>query len=80
MPAMSALRHNCIIKQFSQRLSDTGKPKMLILIAAMRKLLHIIYGVLKHNSPFNPNVSIFRNNNFIKTYIFFIKLLFLFLI
>ncbi|KJV75029.1 putative transposase [Orientia tsutsugamushi str. TA763] len=38
MPAMSALRHNCIIKQFSQRLSDTGKPKMLILIAAMRKL------------------------------------------
>ncbi|KJV51904.1 transposase [Orientia tsutsugamushi str. Gilliam] len=41
MPAMSALRHNCIIKQFSQRLSDTGKPKMLILIAAMRKLLHI---------------------------------------
>ncbi|SPM45831.1 IS110 family transposase [Orientia tsutsugamushi] len=58
MPAMSALRHNCIIKQFSQRLSDTGKPKMLILIAAMRKLLHIIYGVLKHNSPFNPNVLI----------------------
>ncbi|SPR13808.1 IS110 family transposase [Orientia tsutsugamushi] len=40
MPAMSALRHNCIIKQFSQRLSDTGKPKMLILIVSMRKLLH----------------------------------------
>ncbi|KJV52689.1 transposase IS116/IS110/IS902 family protein [Orientia tsutsugamushi str. Kato PP] len=67
MPAMSALRHNCIIKQFSQRLSDTGKPKMLILIAAMRKLLHIIYGVLKHNSPFNPNefYSII-NDNFIR--------------
>ncbi|WP_080571772.1 IS110 family transposase [Orientia tsutsugamushi] len=58
MPAMSALRHNCIIKHFSQRLSNTGKPKMLILTAAMRKLLHIIYGVLKHNSPFNLNVSI----------------------
>ncbi|SPM46333.1 IS110 family transposase [Orientia tsutsugamushi] len=60
MPAMSALRYNCIIKQFSQRLSDSGKPKMLILIASMRKLLHIIYGVLKHNSPFNPNVSIIQ--------------------
>lgn len=41
MPAMSVLRHNCIIKQFSQRLSDSGKHKTLILIAAMRKLLHI---------------------------------------
>ncbi|SPR12285.1 IS110 family transposase [Orientia tsutsugamushi] len=43
MRAMSALRHNCIIMQFSQRLSDTGKPKMLILIASMRKLLHKMY-------------------------------------
>ncbi|SPR10580.1 IS110 family transposase [Orientia tsutsugamushi] len=39
MPAISALRHNCIIKQFSQRLSDTGNHKMLILIASMRKLI-----------------------------------------
>ena len=53
MPAITALKHNSIIKQFAQSLKDNGKPKMVILIAAMRKLLHIIYGVLKNKTLFN---------------------------
>jgi hypothetical protein len=30
---------------------------MIVVIAAMRKLLHIIYGVLKNKTPFNKNVK-----------------------
>jgi len=57
MPAIVAIKHNLIIKDFSQRLSSAGKSKMVIVIAAMRKLLHIIYGVLKNETPFNENIK-----------------------
>lgn len=53
-PAMVAMRHNPAVKALHDRLAAKGKPKMLILGAAMRKLLHIVYGVLKHRRPFDP--------------------------
>jgi transposase len=56
MPALVSMRYNPIIQEFSQRLSKAGKPKMVILIAAMRKLIHIIYGVLKNKKPFDQNI------------------------
>jgi transposase len=52
-PAMVAIRHNPAIQVFSQRLSAAGKCKMVIIGAAMRKLVHIIYGVLKNKTPFS---------------------------
>ena len=52
MPAVVALRYNPIIKAFSERLKASGKMMMVIIGAAMRKLLHIIYGVLKSGKPF----------------------------
>lgn len=58
MPALTSIRFNPIIKDFAERLSSTGKPKMVIVIAAMRKLLHIIYGVLKNEAPFNKNIKL----------------------
>jgi transposase len=54
-PALTALRFNPLIKAFGLRLSAAGKSKMLILGAAMRKLLHLAYGVLKSKQPFNPS-------------------------
>lgn len=42
MPALSSIRHNPIIKEFAKRLDNAGKAKMTIVIATMRKLLHII--------------------------------------
>ena len=54
-PAMTALRWNPLIKALGLRLSAQGKPKMLILGAAMRKLLHLAYGVLKSGKPFDAN-------------------------
>lgn len=55
-PAMCAMRFNPIIRAFANRLRDAGKPPKLIIAAAMRKLLHIAFGVLKSNTPFNPNI------------------------
>jgi len=56
-PAMAALRWNPLIQALGQRLSDKGKCKMLILGAAMRKLLHLAYGVLKSGKPFDANFN-----------------------
>jgi transposase len=53
-PAITALRFNPLIKAFGLRLSIQGKSKMLIIGAAMRKLLHLAYGVLKSQRPFDP--------------------------
>lgn len=54
-PALTALRFNPLIRALGLRLSVKGKSKMLILGAAMRKLLHIAFGVLKSGRPFDPN-------------------------
>ncbi len=55
MPALVAMRHNPIVSTFCERLVSNGKPKKLVIIAAMRKLLEIIYGVLKNQHSFNPH-------------------------
>lgn len=54
-PAMVAKRHNPIVRSFCTRLAKRGKNKMQILGAAMRKLAHIAFGVLKSGKPFDPN-------------------------
>jgi len=51
-PAMVAVRYNPAIRAFSEKLSTKGKCKMEIIEAAIRKLAHIIYGVLKNNIHF----------------------------
>ena len=53
-PAMSAARHNPAIRTLYQRLLARGKPKMVALVAAMRKLVHQIYGVLRSGQVFDP--------------------------
>jgi transposase len=55
MPALVALRYNPILKQMKQRLLEAGKSKMAIVGAAMRKLVHLIYGVLKSGIPFEAD-------------------------
>ena len=58
MPTLTAMRFNPILKDFTDRLSEKGKPKMVIVVAAMRKLIHIIYGILKTQTPFNAQINI----------------------
>lgn len=57
MPAISAKKHNPVLSLFCQRLLDRGKPKMVVVCAAMRKLLQIAFGVLKSGLPFDPHYS-----------------------
>ena len=57
MPALVALRWNPTIMVFADRLRERGKHKMAIVGAVMRKLLHIVYGVLKSQWPFDPNYA-----------------------
>ena len=57
MPAMVAMRFNPVVADFSARLKEGGKNGKVIVCAAMRKLVHIIYGVLKTGKPFNPHYA-----------------------
>lgn len=56
-PALSAMQHNPIIKALALRLEEKGKEKMVIIGAAMRKLLQLAYGVLKSGQPFDPDFA-----------------------
>jgi hypothetical protein len=55
MPVLSAKEHDPHVKAYFQHLVDKGKLPLQALCAVMRKLLHTIHGILKHNQPFaNP--------------------------
>jgi transposase len=55
-PALAAIRWNPLVAALRQRLKDQGrlKPKQIVG-AAMRKLLHLCFGVLKTGKPFDPD-------------------------
>lgn len=53
-PAITAIQHNPLVRQLAQRLEAKGKHKRVIQVAAMRKLMHLAYGVLKNKQPFDP--------------------------
>lgn len=54
MPAIVAKNHNPLLKAFAARLAAQGKCELEIVVAVMRKLLHLVYGVLKSGQPFDP--------------------------
>jgi len=54
MPAIVAKRHNPVLRRFAQRLLDRGLAPKAVVVAVMRKLLHLAYGVLKSGRPFDP--------------------------
>jgi transposase len=57
LPAVVAKRYNPLIRAFCERLQQRGKRPMEIIGAAMRKLLHIVYGVLKSGKAFDPSLA-----------------------
>ena len=61
-PAMVAKQHNPIVRNFCQRLAQHGKNKMQLIGAAMRKLIHIAFGVLKSGKVFNPDHDLLSNS------------------
>jgi transposase len=57
MPAVVAVHHNPDIRAHYQRLVAAGKSKMSAIGAAMRKLVHLCFGVLKNQQPYQPRVQ-----------------------
>ena len=57
MPAIVATRYNPLMADLYTRLLAKGKPKKLAIAAVMRKLLVIVYGVLKSEKPFDVNYT-----------------------
>lgn len=55
MPAMSAIQHNPAISELAARLRAKGKPPKVIIGAAMRKLLRIIFAVVKSEEAFSSD-------------------------
>lgn len=51
MAALVAARHNPIFKTFRDRLVDAGKPKIVAIVATMRKLLTILNAIVRDNKP-----------------------------
>lgn len=51
-PALSAIRHNPLIRPFVARLREHEKKGMVIVGAVMHKLIRLVYGVLRTGTPF----------------------------
>jgi len=54
MATISAMRCNASIKEFANRLKQTGKPTKVVIVACMRKLLTIMNSMLKNNESWGP--------------------------
>lgn len=54
-PAITAAKFNPLILTLAGRLEQRGHCRLSIICAAMRKLLHLAFGVIKNNTPFDPH-------------------------
>jgi len=57
MAAVVAIRYNPHVKALYERLLAKGKSKMSALGAAMRKLVHLCFGVLRTRQPYCANYA-----------------------
>ena len=54
MATLVATRRNPVIRAFYQRLRAAGKPPLVAIVAAMRKLLTILNAMVKHQQSWQP--------------------------
>ena len=57
MSALVVKNHNQHFQKFVQRLQKRGKAPKVIIAAIMRKLMCILFGILKNSSNFDPNLA-----------------------
>ena len=53
MPALVAVQHEPHLRAFYEKLQARGKTKLQALVAVMRKLLHAIFGLFKHQQEYD---------------------------
>ena len=56
-PAIAAIRFNPSLQPLTRRLREAGKPPMVIIGAAMRKLIHLAFGVLKSGRAYDAELA-----------------------
>lgn len=57
MVTLAALNCNPYLKSIYARYLQKGMERMVAVGICMHKILRIIYGMLKHNQPFNPEID-----------------------
>jgi transposase len=57
MAALSAKKHNPVIREFAARLLAKGKPPKVVLTACMRKLLVILNAMLRSDEMWEPRLA-----------------------
>jgi len=57
MPTLVATRHNTHIRAMYQRLLDAGKPKLVALVACMRKLLVYLNAMIRENKTWEQFIE-----------------------
>lgn len=57
MPLLAIVRSSAWLHSYYQRLRDGGKKHKVALMAAMRKLLHVVYSVATNRRPFVPRIT-----------------------
>ena len=55
MPALVSIQCNPLMIVFYNRLKEKGKNGKVIVCAIMRKLVHLIFGILKSGKKYDPN-------------------------
>lgn len=53
MPTLNATQHNPVIKILYERMLAAGQPKRKAVISCMPRLLRLIWGVFRHQEPFD---------------------------
>ena len=56
--AMSAIQSNPLIRDVYQQAVERGMEKMAAMGLCMHKILRIVYGMLKHNQAFDPQIDL----------------------
>jgi len=67
MITLAAIKCNPLIKQIYEKHQENGKHNMAAMGICMHKILRIIYGMLKHNKPFDPHIDIANRLRHVQT-------------
>jgi transposase len=57
MVAVTAIRHNPVIKSFYERLIDRGKPFKVAITACMRKIIVILNAMIRDMKRWDPQYA-----------------------
>ncbi|MHB0999519.1 MAG: transposase, partial [Armatimonadota bacterium] len=61
MAAQSAAKHNPVFKALYDKLRSAGKPHKVALCAIARRIVHVAYGIIKHQRKFDETIFGFTN-------------------